>query len=123
MSSRLSSRRFCTLREEDISTIRPLGEIGLDSLMAVELVMNLEQVFGIQVPLAGSSGGMTINDIADQIIAHVGLDRDREAAAEEAKVATMADQHHGKELEASQIEALKDIMKNEDTRAAKRLMG
>ena len=103
--------------------IRPLGEIGLDSLMAVELVMNLEQVFGIQVPLAGSSGGMTINDIADQIIAHVGLDRDREAAAEEAKVATMADQHHGKELEAGEIEALKGIMKNEDNRAAKRLMG
>jgi acyl carrier protein len=109
------------LREEDISLVRPLGEIGLDSLMAVELVMNLEEVFGIQIPLAGSSGGMTINDIADQIIAHVGLDRDREEARGDAVVSKLADEHHGEKIEASQVEAIKGLM-NDENRAAKRLI-
>ncbi len=104
------------LREEDFSQVRPLGEIGLDSLMALELVMNLEQCFGIHIPLTGASGGMTIADIADQIIAHVGLDRDRD----DAMVATLAEQHHA-EVEPAQLELLKDIM-TENARAPKRLL-
>jgi acyl carrier protein len=32
-------------REEDISRVRPLGEIGLDSLMALDLVMNSAWTF------------------------------------------------------------------------------
>ena len=59
--------------------------------MALELVMNLEECFGIDIPLAGSSGGMTIADIADEIIAHVELDRDRDDGV----IATLAEQHHG----------------------------
>lgn len=79
------------LKEEDVSPIRPLGEIGLDSLMALELVMNLEERFGLRMPLTGASGGLTINDIADEIMAHLGLDGDRE----EVVATTMAEQHHG----------------------------
>lgn len=103
------------LREEDISHVRPLGEIGLDSLMALELVMNLEECFGIHIPLSGSSGGMTISDIADEIIAHVGLGRDREDAV----VAKLAEQHHGG-IDEAQIETLKGMM-NDEARAQKRL--
>jgi phthiocerol/phenolphthiocerol synthesis type-I polyketide synthase C len=108
------------LREEEISQVRPLGEIGLDSLMAVELVMNLEQVFGTSIPLAGSSGGMTINDIADQIIAHVGLDRDREDTKQDAAVAKLVDEHHGEKIEAHHVEAIKGVMSEQ--RTAKRLL-
>lgn len=104
------------LREEDISHLRPLGELGLDSLMALELVMNLEACFGIHIPLSGSSGGMTISDIANEVIAHVGLDRDREDAV----VATLAGQHHA-EVDAAQLDALKDIM-SEKERRTKRLL-
>jgi phthiocerol/phenolphthiocerol synthesis type-I polyketide synthase C len=104
------------LREEDINHVRPLGEIGLDSLMALELVMNLEKCFGIHIPLSGSSGGMTIADIADEIIAHVGLGRDREDAV----VATLAEQHHG-EVDVVQLETLKGMM-NEEARTSKRLL-
>jgi phthiocerol/phenolphthiocerol synthesis type-I polyketide synthase C len=103
------------LREEDISQVRPLGEIGLDSLMAVELVMNLEECFGIQIPLGGPSGGMTISDIADEVIAHIGLDRDRE----DVKVATVMEQH-AVAIAAGQHEAFKGLM-SDDAKAAKRL--
>lgn len=104
------------LREEEVSQVRPLSEIGLDSLMALELVMNLEERFGIRMPLTGASGGVTIAAIADQIVAHVGLERDRRDAV----VATMAEQHHG-EVEQEQIVALKEIM-TEDARTSKRLL-
>lgn len=104
------------LREEDISHVRPLGEIGLDSLMALELVMNLEECFGIHIPLSGSSGGMTIADIADEITAHVGLGRDRDDAV----VATLAEQHHG-DVDPAQLEKLKGMM-TEEARTPKRLL-
>ena len=104
------------LREEDISQVRSVGEIGLNSLMALELVMNLEERFGIKIPLIGVSGGLTIAAIADQIIAHVGLDRDRE----DAMVASLAEQHHAG-VEPAQLEALKGIM-TEEARASKRLL-
>jgi acyl carrier protein len=104
------------LREEDINQARPLGEIGLDSLMALELVMNLEECFGIKIPLSGSSGALTIADMAGEIIAHVGLGRDGEDAA----VATIAEQHHGA-LDPTQRETLKEMM-TEEARSSKRLL-
>jgi acyl carrier protein len=104
------------LREEDISQVRPLGEIGLDSLMAVELVMNLEESFGTQIPLGGSTGAMTVSDIADEVIAHIGLDRDRD----DAKVSTVVKQHVV-QADALPHETLKEIMTDE-TRSAKRLL-
>jgi acyl carrier protein len=104
------------LREEDISQVRPLGEIGLDSLMAVELVMNLEESFGTQIPLGGSTGAMTVSDIADEVIAHIGLDRDRD----DAKVSAVVKQHVV-QADALPHETLKEIMTDE-TRSAKRLL-
>jgi len=102
------------MRESDISPVRPLGDIGLDSLMALELVMNLEECFGIGIPLSGSSGGMTISGIADEIIAHVGLDR------EDAIVGKLAEQHHGG-IKPVELRAVKDLMALE-SRRQKRLL-
>jgi acyl carrier protein/short-subunit dehydrogenase len=104
------------LRAEDISRTRPLGEIGLDSLMALELVMNLERSFNIHVPLSGASGAMTIADIAEEIIAHVGLGHGREDAV----VASLAGQHH-EDVDENHLEILKDMM-GEEMRAPKRLL-
>jgi NAD(P)-dependent dehydrogenase (short-subunit alcohol dehydrogenase family) len=109
------------LRQEDISPIRPLGQIGLDSLMAVELVLNLEQVFATSIPLTGSSGGMTINEIADQIIAHVGLDRDSEDAKADVVVAKLVDEHQSDKIGVAEAEAMKSL-KSDAARNSKRLL-
>jgi acyl carrier protein len=107
------------LRKEDISPMRPLGEIGLDSLMAVELAMNLESSFHIQIPLQGSAGAMTVSDIADEVIAQIGLDSGRD----DVKMDTLVKQHVT-QPEALDQEALKELKEiaSEDARAAKRLL-
>jgi len=102
-------------REEDISRTRPLAEIGLDSLMALELVLNLEESFGIHVSLSGSAGGLTVSAVADEIIAHV----DADVGQEEAIVTTLAEQH-AETVEAGHVEALKELM--EETHNVKRLL-
>lgn len=90
-------------RAEDISSIRPLGEIGLDSLMALELVMNLERTFGMNIAFAGSVGALTVPAVADEIIAQVGRGQTREEA-------TLADiaERHVTAIDAGAVETLKD---------------
>jgi acyl transferase domain-containing protein/NADPH:quinone reductase-like Zn-dependent oxidoreductase/NAD(P)-dependent dehydrogenase (short-subunit alcohol dehydrogenase family)/acyl carrier protein len=104
------------LRTEDISPIRPLGEIGLDSLMALELVMNLEENLGIRIPMSGASGALSVTAIANEIIAHLGLERD----AADTMAAAIADLHHGA-IETPQLETLKDVVVKE-ARTKKRLL-
>jgi len=68
-------------RPEDISRVRPLGDIGLDSLMSLEFVMNLEKALGIGISVAGAVGSLTIPALADEIVAQLHLGRDREDTA------------------------------------------
>jgi NAD(P)-dependent dehydrogenase (short-subunit alcohol dehydrogenase family)/acyl carrier protein len=58
--------RVLHARTDDISRIRPLGEIGLDSLMALELTMGLETTFGTHISTVGQ---LTIAQLADEVIA------------------------------------------------------
>jgi hypothetical protein len=43
--------------------------MGLDSLMALELGMNLEKTFGIDIPLTVSAADLTIAKLGDRILA------------------------------------------------------
>ena len=63
--------RVLHAREDVINRTRPLGEIGLDSLMAVELAMNLEGIFGVTVALAGSSASLTVVALAEKIVSQI----------------------------------------------------
>jgi phthiocerol/phenolphthiocerol synthesis type-I polyketide synthase C len=77
--------------EEDISRTRPLADIGLDSLMALELVSGLEQTFGIDVPLSTSAGSLTVVGIADAIISDA--TGNQEGTEGDAAVAKFAESH------------------------------
>jgi phthiocerol/phenolphthiocerol synthesis type-I polyketide synthase C len=96
--------RVLHAREEDISRTRALGEIGLDSLMALELGMNLEASFDLQIALTGSVGEMTIAALADSVIAR--------ATAESPVSATVAPilQRHAETVRPAQIEALSQLV-------------
>jgi phthiocerol/phenolphthiocerol synthesis type-I polyketide synthase C len=66
--------RILRLPREDVSKTKPLSEIGLDSLMAVELALGLEERFALDAPLNGMAGGFNVMELAGQVLASVGQD-------------------------------------------------
>jgi NADPH:quinone reductase-like Zn-dependent oxidoreductase/acyl carrier protein len=60
--------RILRLPRDDVSKTKPLAEIGLDSLMAVELMLSLETRFALEAPLGSSAGGLTVWDLAGHLL-------------------------------------------------------
>ena len=110
--------RILHAREEDISRVRPLSEIGVDSLMALELNMNLKDAFGIEIPLSNSAGSMTVAALAEEMIAQVNLDASRD---EDSVAYTVAERHIAGKIEPEHVEALKQAQQS-DSQKAKRLL-
>ncbi len=53
---------------EKIDHKRSLFDLGMDSLMGVELMMGIEERFGITIPMMALSGGPSIQRIAERLI-------------------------------------------------------
>jgi len=70
--------RVLHARPQDISRVRPMAELGLDSLMTLELAMDLESAIGINFSMERSVGSLTIPNLVDEIIAQVSSARDPE---------------------------------------------
>jgi acyl carrier protein len=60
--------RIMKLGADRIEPARPLAELGMDSLMAVELRLAVEQRFGISIPLLALSEGATLSAMAGRIV-------------------------------------------------------
>ncbi len=73
--------RVLHARPEDISRVRPMAELGLDSLMTLELAMDLEGAIGINFSMERSVGSLTIPNLVDEIIAQVSSTSDLEEEA------------------------------------------
>jgi acyl carrier protein len=59
--------RVLRLPPKDVDRHRPLAEIGMDSLMMLELRSTVEQSLGIDLPMMSLSGGITPVDVARRI--------------------------------------------------------
>jgi NADPH:quinone reductase-like Zn-dependent oxidoreductase/acyl carrier protein/NADP-dependent 3-hydroxy acid dehydrogenase YdfG len=64
--------RIMKLAADRIEPSRPLTELGMDSLMAVELRLAVEQRFGVTVPLLALSEGATLSAMAGRIVRGLG---------------------------------------------------
>jgi acyl carrier protein len=53
--------------EREVPTDRPLGEMGIDSLTAAELSVEIEERTGATVPLEGFLGKRTLDDVAREL--------------------------------------------------------
>jgi acyl carrier protein len=98
--------RILRLPKDDVSRVRQLSEIGLDSLMGVELGASLQERFGLEAPPAGVSSGQTVTELADTLIQSVAAPVDEAAAA----VLSLAQRHAGESLDASQLDPLQALV-------------
>jgi acyl carrier protein len=73
--------RILRLSAEEVEVGRPLDELGMDSLMSLELRMSIENRFGVELPVVAISAGMTVNDMASRLIAGLGGGGDKAEAA------------------------------------------
>jgi phthiocerol/phenolphthiocerol synthesis type-I polyketide synthase C len=60
--------RILRLPLDDIDAARPLTDIGMDSLMALELRMAAERRLGVDIPLLSLANGAALGDIARRIV-------------------------------------------------------
>ncbi len=60
--------RILRLPRDDVSKTKPLTEIGVDSLMAVELMLSLETRFAMDAPLGSSPGGFNVWELAEYLL-------------------------------------------------------
>jgi len=98
--------------ESKVDLARPLAELGLDSLMALELHMALEAAIGVQVAVVGA-GDRNLGEMASAIVGQ--LDQAAETAADRAEgelqstVVRLASMHSTMDLspeEAGRIERM-----------------
>ncbi len=102
--------RILRLPREDVSRTKPLMEIGLDSLMAVELGMGLEERFTLEAPLSTSAGAMSVAELGDYIIGLAGNTHDREQTSE-----TVAMRHLDPDIRRELADAMPDLADGSDT--------
>lgn len=60
--------RILRLPPDSIDPARPLGEIGMDSLMGLELDMEMQRRHKVALPMLGLSAGATLQDVADKVL-------------------------------------------------------
>jgi acyl transferase domain-containing protein/NADPH:quinone reductase-like Zn-dependent oxidoreductase/acyl carrier protein len=97
--------RVLHAREDEISRVRPVGEIGLDSLMALEFAMSLEESFGIQVAMTSSIGTLTVSGLVNEIICQLDL-----VPTEESTMAKSVAERHFEKAEPREIAALEELV-------------
>ena len=90
-------------REEDIPRVRPLAEIGVDSLMAIEVAMNIEETIGIHMSLTSTIGNLTVGGLANELIAQLELGRSDD------DVAKSLVERHTEAASAEQVAILDEI--------------
>ncbi|MDQ0524050.1 type I polyketide synthase [Methylobacterium gregans] len=98
--------RILRLPKDDISRVRQLSEIGLDSLMGVELGASLQERFGLDSPPAGLSSGLTVNELSETLIQAVSAPMDEAAGV----ALSLASKHVGSEVDAAAIAPFQDLV-------------
>ncbi|PWT82702.1 MAG: beta-ketoacyl synthase [Acidobacteria bacterium] len=89
--------RVLRMSKDHVNLVRPLSEVGLDSLMAVELGADLRGRLITEMPLSIAASELTVADLVQQILAVAGggaasrnTDKPRDARGNESELETAA---------------------------------
>lgn len=93
------------ISESRIDAERSIYDMGLDSLMGVELMTAVENRLGVQVPVMALSETPTLNQLAERLIGEIKGDSDEEVSETDAALARLSAQH-GTQDEIKALEGL-----------------
>ncbi len=87
--------RILHVSEQAINVNRPTTELGMDSLMGVELGLTLQEALGGDLPVSSVSEGLSIAQISARIVGHLAGGGAAAGAAVDANAGTLSlmDQH------------------------------
>lgn len=57
-------------KEEDVTLEANIKELGADSIDAVQIIMDLEEVYGIEIDADDAGAFVTVNDVVKYIEEH-----------------------------------------------------
>lgn len=97
--------KILRISPEEIDPHKPLSEIGMDSLMALELRMGAERQLGIDIPLMSLANGATLIDLSTRVATRVLGEGGEESISAESR--TLASQHVNEGE--SEVEGLTDL--------------
>jgi acyl carrier protein len=112
---------------DKVDAARPVQEMGLDSLMGVELAVAVEGRFGTRLPIMVLSDGPTVTKLATYIIAQLRGDEaaskgETEADATRAQIERVASQHAADLPAAAEIERTVSNLRAGIATASRRLV-
>jgi NAD(P)-dependent dehydrogenase (short-subunit alcohol dehydrogenase family)/acyl carrier protein len=109
--------KILRLPAEDVNRQRPLSEIGMDSLMALELRTAVQQRLGLDVPAMAIADGTTLNDIATRLVGRVSSGQ--ETAGSDEVLDQLVVSHVGDAASTAQVEDLIDQVSKQTKTARK----
>lgn len=111
--------KILRLPVEAVDLTRPLMDIGMDSLMSLELDMEVQRRFGVELPVLALGAGSTLMDVAEKVLQQVRGSGDAGAATPEQLIAEagIMDKHVDLDLDKDAIARLsaKVISESEHT--------
>jgi acyl transferase domain-containing protein/NADPH:quinone reductase-like Zn-dependent oxidoreductase/acyl carrier protein len=108
---RIETGRVLKLAPERIGANQPFGQLGIDSLMALELIRRVNAALGLALPATAVFNYPTLTQLAAQILKRLGLDA---APAAEAAMQPPSGAVRGDAEELSEDEALRALMEPGD---------
>lgn len=91
MKSEISA--ILRLPMEEIDLARPLSELGMDSLMGLELRMSIQKKFDLEMPLVALSGTTSLSDIVTQMLKTIKASENADTQTLDANKMMLAQQH------------------------------
>ncbi|MNF85732.1 acyl carrier protein [compost metagenome] len=100
-----------------LDSTRPLQELGLDSLMSVELVVAVEERFGIRLPVMELSETSSIAKLTVRILELLRGSQDNEDSLQARTVDSLA--RHGVELSEVELTQVSTDVRNPDSQLSR----
>jgi NAD(P)-dependent dehydrogenase (short-subunit alcohol dehydrogenase family)/acyl carrier protein len=116
--------RILRMPPADIDADRPFAELGMDSLMGLELDAAMQSRYGIDLPFLSIGAGLTLSELSGRIVARLrgGMPAADAEAPAVAKEEQLIAQHVEIELEAENAALVREAVRDR-AKATRRVLG